>query len=584
MSATSTPDLPTIDPAFIRWLQYHALVQTAQGWAPLVLTPGQWEALVALSGFFGGVQGIYAAIKARQVGWTTLLLLWTLWKCVSSPGSKILWLTPKEEPYGVEVLAKWKDLVRVMQSQEGSGVDSVGLLNHSVNETVFANGSRVAWHHIGGAASIAEAVGRSGTFGWAIVTEAAYPDDPHLMRLAIESGLRPALEKWRAALMFDSTCNGMDGPGEPFYGYVQDVLKGREKGAVKLLPWWTSPDYRDDVGDVDALVNSYGAEEFELARDFDLKPGQIAWRRRVRGTTPAQVARFSEKYPERTIAGAFLQKGGGSVVDAEAMNDAEARLRRVGNGALSHAAIEAAGLKRVGLGDPLFQDEGERGYFRVFILPSGAGRTWGALDCSDGHTGSDWQAVAVVAEDGEVAALGRLRADKMRLGGALQRVVEWYGCERVHIESQGGGAEVASYIRHGVRVEARGINPAELEVLGHRCEVRIQLEQTTEEIRTEAIGEALRLFGDGSKVPDLETLGDLRDLRRRGGRVEHREGGHDDSILAVGFARVARRRDLLKEARRAEGGGRRAASEGRGRRGGDFKVGGVKAKRYGYMG
>lgn len=573
-----------IDPAFLRWCEDHALVQTAEGWLALVLTPGQWEALCALSGFFNGVQGVYAAIKARQVGWTTLLLLWSLWKCTTSPGVKILWVTPKEQPYGAEVRDKWNDLVMQHQLQEGSGVDKMKLLNHSARETKFENGSRLAWHHVGGTESVAEAVGRSGTFSFCIVTEAAYPDDPELMRAAIDA-LRPALEKWGAPLMYDSTCNGSDGKGEVFYEEVQSVLSGEVEGAVKLLPWWTSPDYCDVVPDVEGLVNSYTVEERGLVEDFKLKPGQIAWRRRVRGTSASSILLFTEKYPERSIADAFIQKSGELVVDAGAMREAEVRLRREGHGALSEREVIAAGLEWVGGRDPLFQDD-ERGYFRCWITPSGAGRSWAGLDCSDGHAGSDWQFFCVAAEDGEIACILKTRIDKLRLAAAVQRLLEWYGCERAHIEAQGGGSEVAGYIKHGVKLDVRGIDPRELEVLEHRCLVRVTVEQTTEEIRENAISEALRHFEDGTRVPDMETLRDLRDLRRVGGRIEHRKKGHDDSVLGVGFAKWARRVDQLKAARRAgggSGGGERRTGSKRGKGEGEFRVGRVKQKRYGYL-
>ena len=93
--------------AFRRWLRQVARVPGEQGMVPPVLTDAQEGALQALAGFFALDMGWYAAVKARQVGMTTLLLLWSLWMILNTPGFVIIWVSPHDK-IAAEVLAKFR--------------------------------------------------------------------------------------------------------------------------------------------------------------------------------------------------------------------------------------------------------------------------------------------------------------------------------------------------------------------------------------------------------------------------------------------------------------------------------------------
>lgn len=577
MSAPLTAS-PAFD--FIQWLRDYAWVKIKRGWVPMVITPGQEKAIREL-GFFALLVGWWAAVKARSVGFTTLCILWSIWYCTTHPGAVVVWIIPTDG-FHAKILAQVREMVAKLQIERVPGLEQ-GIYPDNSNIAGFANGSRIEWEVVGGTQGTADAVGRARPIDAVICTEFGYPIDPLHLRTAVEA-LKPALRRRDAPVLIDSTPNGDIGPGGPYFELVGDIRAGREKGGVFLFGWWMEPDYCDPVGDEAELIASYTVEELRLVALHGLRPGQIAWRRRVRGTTPKQHAKFAEDYPE-DLDSAFQPKGGDYIIDANIIRDAR-RMLRDGRGVqpMTSAELERAGLKRCGPDDPAHWTEGkgEQGFCKVYQPPSASGMSWGALDCSDGLPGSDWQSLTVVDELGRVACFVYVRIDPIRLGALVQRLAEWYGLERLVIESQ-KAEPTAGVIRRAVAWDASqvaGASEEELEVLRHAYAGRVRLEHTSGGVHDEAMYYALGLYGAAHLVVDLVIAQELEDLRRIDGRLKARIGAHDDGLMSGGLAERARRLDILKGARRKAGGG---SKRGKGDGGGEFRVGRVKQKRYGYL-
>jgi len=580
MSAPLTAS-PAFD--FIQWLRDYAWVKTKRGWVPMVITEGQEKAIREL-GFFALTVGWWASVKGRAVGFTTLCILWSIWYCSTHPGAVVVWIIPTDG-FHSKILAQFREMVLKLQTEGVPGLEQ-GIYPDNANVAGFANGARIEWEVVGGTRGTADAVGRARPIDAVICTEFGYPIEPMYLEVAIDA-LKPALERRGAPVLIDSTPNGDVGPGRVYFELVGDILASRLPGGVFLFGWWMEPDYKDPVGDEAALIASYTVEEIRLVALHGWKPGQVAWRRRKRGTTPAQHAKFAEDYPE-DIESAFVPKGGDYIVDQGLIRQAR-RMLRDGSAVqpMSSGELESAGLKRCGPDDPAHWGEGkgDRGFCRVFQPPRAAGRGWGALDCSDGLAGSDWQSFTVVDELGRVACFFYLRIDPIRVGALVQRLAEWYGLEELTIESQ--HAEPAlGVIRRAVTWDAaqvKGASAEELEVLKRPYVGRLKSQHTGEGVHDEAMDYALRLYGEAHLIVDAVIAQELEDLRRIDGRLKARSGAHDDGLMSGGLAERARRRSMLREAGRGGGGGGRGSKRGKGEGGGEFRAGRVKQKRYGYL-
>lgn len=551
---------------FLRWLREHAWAKTAQGWRPFVITRGQYQAVQSL-GFFERQRGWWAAVKARQVGFTTLALLWSLWFCLTNPGVVVLWVMPTDE-IASEILQTFREMVEWHRGYV-PGLEQ-GIYPDNARHSGFSNGSRIKWAVIGGTEGTADLVARGATCDAAVFSELAYPVEEHLVRVAMDA-LGPALERNGAPCLIDSTPNGDAGPGAPYHEMVCEIRAGQREGGAFLFQWWLEPQYSDPAPE--GIEGTYDADERAGVEAHGWTPGQVAWRRRMRAGGARAREKFQEKYVE-SWEGAFLPRGGDHPVDGGLIRAAE-RLFSAGlmRQPLSVRELEAAGLRAVCADDPLhWQTQSGRGLTQVFKIPQEAGRTWAAIDCADGHAGSDWQALAVVDELGELAALAYLRVDPLRVAAAAQRLCEWYGVEVLVVESQKAEPALGA-IRRAQAVEVaqvRGAKQGELEVLGRRYEGRVVVQHTTEAVHDEAMDAALRVYGEAERIVSWAVLTELRDLRRKGERLKARDGGHDDALMATGLAERQRRRDMLRLAARERRGG--GGSGGRGGRG-EFKVG-----------
>lgn len=573
--------------SFTTWARQNGWVKTKRGWVPFLITEGQRKAIQEL-GFFALLGGWWAAVKARSVGFTTLCIIWSIWFCITHPGVTVVWIIPTDG-FHAKILPQFREMVAKLQIERVAGLEG-GIYPDNSHIAGFPNGSRIEWEVVGGTSATADAVGRARPIDAVICSEFGYPIDPVFLRMAIEA-MKPALMRRDAPVLIDSTPNGDVGPGAPYFEMVGDIRAGRLKGGLFLFGWWMEPDYKDPVGDPAELIASYTVEEIRLVGLHGWKPEQVAWRRRVRGTTPASWAKFAENYPE-DIDSAFVPKGGDYIVDASLIRNARTMLK---NGSavrpMTSAELESAGLKRCGPDDPLHWTEGrgDRGFVQIYQPPSGAGVSFGALDCADGLTGSDWQGFSVIDEPGRLAAFCYLRIDPIRLAAAVQRLAEWYKLQMLVIESQHAEPAVGA-IRRAVRWDAdqvKGASDEELKVLEHPYMGRMKTQHTSEGVHDEAMDHALRVFNKAHKIVNEVIAQELEDLRRVDGRLKAREGAHDDGLMCAGLAERARRKHMLRMGGRkgGEGGESRGSKRGRGEGGGEFRVAraGRRGKRYDYM-
>lgn len=521
---------------FRRWLRQVALVPGKGGMVPPVLTEAQEGAMLALGGFFRLDAGWYAAVKARQVGMTTLLLLWSLWMIANTPGFVIIWVSPHDK-IAAEVLAKFRAIAT------GCGVK---LARDNAEHSEVEGGGRIVWSSIGGSLATADVVGRSGTFHAAVLTEIAYPYEPELVQVALDA-LMPALERHAAPVFMDSTPNGKTGPGMPYFEMVRRIEAG-DNGAVWLCPWWLEPSYREDAPP--GMVRT--PEEERLSDQAGgLDDDQIQWRR-SRTKTERDRKKFAEKYPESLID-CFLDGDGASVLSGDLIEKMAAyRFPR--------PLLEPLG--KLHAGDPAAQTSG-KSWLRVYDAPINGQKYFAGLDCASGRA-RDAQALCVLDWEGNVAAVGRFFLEGHRLASIVCRACSYFGAWAL-IEAQ-WSAHVVPYLRGGVRLSVPGVPQTELDVLAMVQRWRFDVEATSERSRTEIVGGAIEL-AEAVGVQDEALWQELRALRRNDkGKIAAGPGAWDDIVSAYGLAERLRLRNLARV-----GGARRQARVGERR-----KVGGIR--------
>lgn len=105
-------------------------------------------------------------------------------------------------------------------------------------------------------------------------------------------------------LCIESTANGMDGPGRPFYQFWQDSTTGHTDLLPVFLTWLEDPAcHRDEREAPDAPRDD---DERELMQDYRADRSQIAWMRRTVATNcNGDALKFRREFPWCVDAGAL---------------------------------------------------------------------------------------------------------------------------------------------------------------------------------------------------------------------------------------------------------------------------------------
>jgi hypothetical protein len=507
---------------FRAWLLERAQVPGPSGMVPPVPTPAQDMLTRELGGFFRGEPGYYAAVKSRQIGWTTWLLLWSLWRASHDAAYVCIWVAPHDKIAG-EVLAK----ARAIAAASG-----LRLSRDNAEMCEVEGRGRIVWATIGGSVAVADVVGRAGTFSEAILTETAYPYEPDLVWVALDA-LRPALRRWRAPVMLDSTPNGTTGRGAPYYRLVSEIRAGELAGAAALAPWWLEPSYVD--APAPGLAQDLTVEEVEGRRRHGWTLAQIQWRRNERRDARAR-AKFAENYPEDWES-CWLDRDAGAVLTPQTRALYE---RKVWPKPILSPVPALSPQDPIGAGDGR---SGTRWY-----APAVDGlRYYAGLDSASGRA-KDAQALVVLDGAGHVVCAGRYWLDGPRLASVVARACAYYGAD-LTVEAQWSD-HVAPYLRGRVSISDSRTPQAELDVLAGRWRWRMSVESTTAQSRGPIIAAALDI-ADAGGLSDEGLWAEVRGLRRgQGGRVEAGGGGFDDLVMALGLAAAARARGLSDGARR----------------------------------
>lgn len=253
------------------------------------------------------------ALKARQVGFTTLEEARDIWFALTRPGVNVVLVTIPDAKnlYTRKACADLESMI------DHLGVD-VGA-RWSGTQVTFANASTITVYDAGGSEKAAGKTARSSTVHRAHLTEAAFYPYAQLTTTALLRAL-PSAEQG-GELTEESTPNGAGGV---FYEHWQSATGGGSSLAAHFFPWFLQAEYA--IGPDTGAATARDADEEELlaaAREVgvELTARQLRWWREQRDLSGKDAV--AQEYPH-DAAKCFLLSGR-SFFDGAALDRYEAR-------------------------------------------------------------------------------------------------------------------------------------------------------------------------------------------------------------------------------------------------------------------
>ena len=327
-------------------------------------------------------------LKARQLGMSTWVEGYLMWKAITQPATNGLVVSHLKEHASrlfrkVELMYERlpKPLYEEMESQRDSRKKGLHLAWSGDQETSI---------HVDTAGN--KNIGRGDTINWVHLSEIAFYDDAE----DIIFGLNNAVPKGAMSAVFlESTGNGI---GNYFNRSWQRAKQGI--GYVPIfIPWSWDPDNRMEWDD---SMPPPTKEEKKLMKDHDLTREQIAWRRwSIENDCDGDEELFRQENP-LTEAEAFIIKG-------KAFFD-RAKVKDMYNAAIKNKPVREGTLE-FDDAKPEFE-EFEAGPWRIYEKPvPGAAYAVGA-DVASG-TSRDYSAAHIInCNTGKIAATFREQLDE----------------------------------------------------------------------------------------------------------------------------------------------------------------------------
>jgi hypothetical protein len=384
--------------------------------------PFRWNAIQRK--FCEARTGRDIALKARQVGFTTLEEARDIWFAATRPGVNVVLVTIPD--------AKHLYTRKACADLEGM-VDHLGVdvgARWSGTQVGFANGSTITVYDAGGSEKAASKTARSSTVHRVHLTEAAFYPYAQLTTTALLRAL-PSAEQG-GELTEESTPNGAGGV---FYEHWQSATGGGSSIAAHFFPWFLQTEYA--IGTETGAATARDADEEELltaARSLgvELTARQLRWWREQRELSgPSAVA---QEYPH-DAAKCFLLSGR-SFFDGNALDRLEARAVPP----LAHSALSAGVLKVV---DEIGSDGDEGAALRLWQEPA-PGRAYLAVtDTAGGKRRGDFPATLIFDLETQAhVATYRQRVPPSEYARRLAKVGRLFNTATLAVERNNHGGTV----------------------------------------------------------------------------------------------------------------------------------------------
>lgn len=173
----------------------------------------------------------YTLLKARQVGLSTVVSFYCLWRSLFRPSESIA-IVSKKKDAAQDFIKKMKvtlDLLPLFLQQK--------VVSDNMSSIRFINESEIK------SEARSPNAGRSSTLSLLVMDEAAFYGSEHMARSIVASAM-PTLTRTGGSLILISTPNGMFGEGQYYFEQVQQgQMEGSTKSSKLLeVDWYEVPD------------------------------------------------------------------------------------------------------------------------------------------------------------------------------------------------------------------------------------------------------------------------------------------------------------------------------------------------------
>lgn len=368
------------------------------------------------------------ALKARQVGFTTLEEARDVWFALTRDGVNVAVVTIPDAKhlYTRKIVA---DLERMI---DHLGFDTGA--RWSGTQVTFGNGSTVTVFDSGGSVKAAGKTARSGTVHRAHLTEAAFYPYAELTTTALLRAL-PSVEQG-GELTEESTPNGAGGV---FYDHWQSAEAGTSTLTGHFYPWFLMAEYA--AGGDRSAARARDADEEELLAaatelGVELTAAQLRWWREQRDLSGAPAV--TQEYPH-SARKCFLLSGS-TFFDASAVERLEARADAPLD--LDDLPAALAALVR-----ELSADDPDGVALRVWEAPRAGASYLASTDTAGGKRTGDWPSTLFFdAETRRHVATYRQKVPPSEYGRRLARVGRAFNTALLVVERNHHGGTVLTVL------------------------------------------------------------------------------------------------------------------------------------------
>ena len=438
-------------------------------------------------------------LKARQQGLSTYI------------GARLYWLTSQRRARKTMVIAHLADstkaLFDVTRRYHANMPDFLRPATRHSSRRELSFSALDSSYMVATAGS--DGAGRGETLNYVHASELAFWP-PHRARDTFNGLIQAVPDADDTEVYVESTANGVTGL---FHQLWQDAIEGRSGFAPVFIPWFASPDYREEPpGDF-----SPTEEEAVLAARHRLGAGQLAWRRRKIAQNGLDL--FRQEYPAEPDE-AFLTSGR-PVFNPEIL---QTRLGQVPD-MLHRLALEGttwAPHRRGELSVYRQHDPGERYYV--------------GADVGMGLRNGDWSVAQVLDSRKRQVATWRERVHPDHFAEVLYHLGFYYNTARIIVERNNHGILTCTrlgkdlaypdfYTEEALNTLVEQVSPH----LGFLTTTR------TKPLIVDQLRAALR---DGTiELNDKTTIRELMTyVVNRAGAMTAEAGCHDDTVMALALA------------------------------------------------
>ncbi|MFD7521431.1 hypothetical protein [Paenibacillus chitinolyticus] len=473
-------------------------------------------------------------LKPRQLGFSTLTIA-RFFECVINEEN----VTAVIIAHDSDSTLKMFQAVQLMYERLPEGKKEQ--LNNGRNKPKYGNKKEFFFQgnnsriYVGTAGS--DKFGRSQTINYLLCSEVAFWPNPE----EIMTGLLQAVP-YDGEIVIESTANGV---GNHYHQTYEDAKKGKNNWTAHFYAWFQHPEYQLPLADGEVI--EYDQDEQELVERYSLTPEQIKWRRWKISEMPQRPDRskedvFKQEYPSNDLE-AFLMTGL-PVFDVRKVMARREHLEKLykerpplrGNFIYKYHndKIVAGSIKFVP--DP-------NGFFTIYEPPAERVPYVAGGDTAEG--GIDYSCGQVLNNmSGKQAAVWHGHTDTDLFAKQMYCLGKYYNAALIGIE--------VNFDLHPVK---------ELERLGYRRQYKREIIdeisgkkqhkfgfRTDSATRPYIIAELVTIVRESIElITDITTLDEmLTFVRNEQGKPEALAGKHDDTIMALAIAHMARSQQSMQ--------------------------------------